>query len=100
METEQECCVATDHAYERAKKRLGWKPKVLDRMMKKAFEKGVTHSETKGGLNKYIAKLWFRNKNANNIRIYGENVFLFCGKTLVTIYRLENKLIKHLKYCR
>jgi hypothetical protein len=90
----------TQHAYERAKERLGWNAKVLDRMITRAFTDGVKHSGTKGTLKKYVTKLWGRNKNANNIRIYGENVYLFCGETLVSIYQLENKLIKHLQYCK
>ena len=32
---------ATHHAYKRAKERIGWKPKVLDKMMKKAYKDGI-----------------------------------------------------------
>ena len=92
--------IATDHAYEKAKERLGWKHNVLNKMMEKAFNEGIKHSDTKGTLNRYITKLWFKYKTANNIRIYGENVYFFCGKKLITIYRLEQKIIKHLKYCK
>lgn len=94
------CCIATEHAYEKAKERLGWKRKVLDKMMVKAFDEGIKHSDTKGSLNKYITKLWFKYRTANNIRIYGENVYFFCGETLITLYRLDNKMIKHLQYYR
>ncbi len=88
---------ATNHAYKRAKERLKWKPKVLDRMMVIAFNKGIKHSDTKGNLNKYITNLWSNNKSCNNIRIYGENVYFFCKKKMITIYRLNNKIIKHIK---
>ena len=91
---------ATDHAYKRAKERLRWKPKVLDKMMCKAFNEGVCHNQTKGSLNKYITKVWFRNRICNNIRIYGENLYLFKNRTLITIYKLDNKMIKHLKYVK
>lgn len=93
-------CIATTHAYDRAKERLGWKSSVLDKMMLRAFENGVEHKDTKGTLNKYITKLWFEHKKANNVRIYGENIFFFHGNVLITLYRLETKLIKYLKYCK
>lgn len=94
------CCIATEHAYEKAKERLEWKPKVLDKMMQKAFDEGIQHKDTKGSLKKYITKLWFKHQTANNIRIYGENVYLFYGQTLITLYRIDNKMKKHLQYCR
>ena len=36
-------------------------------MAQKAFDNGITHSQTKGRLNKWVTGLYFRNKNANNI---------------------------------
>lgn len=90
----------TDHAYERAKERLGWKREVMDKMASKALNLGIKHKDTKGSLNKYITKLWFEYKSCNNVRIYGENIYFFSGNTLITLYRLDHKLIKHLKYCR
>lgn len=105
--TEQPCtidsvngCIITEHAYEKAKERLNWKAKVLDKMAQKAFDEGIQHKDTKGTLRKYITKLWFRHKHCNNIRIYGENIYFFCDQRLITLYRLDTKLLKHLKYCR
>lgn len=103
MENEKEelaACSITDHAYKKAKERLSWKSKVLDKMAQKAFDEGIHHKDTKGTLNKYITKLWFRYKSCNNVRIYGENIYFFCGQKLITLYRLDRKLIKHLKYCK
>lgn len=40
----------TEHAYERAKERLKWKSKVLDKMAEKAFLEGIKHKDTKGSL--------------------------------------------------
>jgi len=92
--------IVTEHAYEKAKERMNWKPKVLDKMMQKAFYKGIQHKDTKGTLKKHITKLWHRYKFCNNVRIYGENIYFFSNKRLITLYRLNNKLIKHLKYCK
>ena len=94
------CCIATEHAYVKAKERMKWKPKVLDKMKQKAFNEGIQHKDTKGTLKKYITKIWFRYKFCNNIRIYGENIYFFCYQKLITLYRLNSKLLKHLQYCR
>ena len=93
-------CKATKHAYERAKQRFGWRAATLDRMMIKAFDEGMRHGELKGALNKYVNNLWISHKAANNIRIYGQNVYFFKGKLLITLYRINNKLVKYLKNCK
>lgn len=103
METNEELeplLYITEHAYDRAKERLGWKHSVLDKMAEKALKQGVNHSEAKGTLKKYITKLWFEHKFCNNVKIYGEDIFFFSNNKLITLYRLDNKLIKHLKYIK
>lgn len=90
-------CIATEHAYYRAKERFGWNHKVLDKMMGKAFNEGIAHGDTKGTLNRYVTKLWFSHKFCNNIRIYGEVIFFFAKNELITLYQIEPKLRKHLK---
>lgn len=98
--TKSEKCIATDHAYTRAKERLGWKKRVLEKMMRKAFDQGVKHSQTKGRLRKYLNQLWLDYRTCNNVRIYGENIFFFKNNLLITVYRLDNRYIKHLTYLR
>lgn len=87
----------TEHAYERAKERLRWKPCALDKMAILAFDNGIKHSDTKGTLNKYITRIWFKYKTANNIRIYGENIFFFKNSTLITLYQLPNDMKRLIK---
>lgn len=66
-------------------------------MAQKAFDNGITHSQTKGRLNKWITSLYFRNKNANNIRLYGDKAYIFAGKTLVTVIQIPTDLTKNMK---
>lgn len=89
--------IITRHAYKRAKERLRWKKSVLRRMAQVAFEEGFTHAETKGQLRGFLDKVWLNYKVCNNIRIYGEHVYIFADNRLVTIYRVQTKLIKHVK---
>lgn len=67
------------------KERCGLNKKAAERMAKKAFYEGITHAQTKGTLNKWITSLYFKNKKANNIRIYGDFAYIFYEETLVTV---------------
>lgn len=80
----------TEHGEERVRKRCGVPKKAVRKMVTRAFEYGLTHSETTGKLNKYITSLYFKNTNADNIRIYGDKVFIFSGTTLITVLNLPN----------
>ena len=66
-------------------------------MAQKAFDNGITHSQTKGRLNKWVTSLYFRNKNANNIRLYGDKAYIFAGKTLDTVIQIPTDRTKNRK---
>ncbi|MDE7424384.1 MAG: hypothetical protein K2N51_11980 [Lachnospiraceae bacterium] len=85
------------HAKKRLKERCGFNKKSQDRMAQKAFKDGITHSQTKGKLNKWITSLYFKNKKANNIRIYGDKAYIFCNEILVTVIQVPADLRKNLK---
>jgi|SRR5579859_1617971 len=87
----------TEHAYERADERLSLRRESFYRLAVKAFEQGIQHSDAKGRLKKYIDGLWFKYKKANNVRIYGENVFFFKGETLITVYQIPHELKVYIK---
>lgn len=87
----------SNHAKQRMKERCGLQKKSQDRMAQKALADGITHAQTKGRLNKLITKLYFKNQNVNNMRLYGEMIYLFAGETLVTVMQIPNGLRKDLK---
>lgn len=66
-------------------------------MAQRAYSEGICHSQTKGNLNKWVTSLFFKNTNANNIRLYGDKAFIFCGELLVTIIQIPPNLTKDLK---
>lgn len=86
----------TNHAKDRLKERAGIS-KSNDRILELALTRGISHSETKGKLNKYLTKLYFYNETANNIKVYQEKVFIFDDKVLITVLNLPNELKKYLK---
>lgn len=84
----------TDHARKRMKERCGFKKGTQDKMAEKAFVMGIQHSQTKGRLNKWITSLYFNNKRANNIRIYGDYAYIFCNNSLITVFAIPIDLRK------
>jgi hypothetical protein len=87
----------TYHAYKRAKERYQWNAKTVDKMAERAYFNGSKHSQAKGTLKKYIDKLWHQNRNVNNIRIYGQDIYFFAGNLLITLYQLPNSIKKYAK---
>lgn len=87
----------TKHADTRLKERCGFNKKAREKMAKRAFDEGIAHNETKGRLNKWVTSLYFKNQNANNIRLYGDKAYIFCDQTLVTVLQIPQSLMKDLK---
>ena len=76
----------TRHAKQRTKERVGIPKRAAVKNANRALEKGIKHSETSGGLHRYVAALYWREQTANNIRIYGEYVYIFHDSTLITVF--------------
>lgn len=89
--------IITKHAEERLKERIGLGKKALQRAAEAAYEKGVKHSETTGNLNKWVTSLYFRNPEANNIRLYNDKAWIFAGQKLITVIQVPASLKKSLK---
>ena len=87
----------SNHAKERMKERCGFNKKSCDRMASKAFKEGISHKQTKGRLNKWVTSLYFKNKSANNIRLYGDKAYIFCDSVLVTVIQIPIGLMKDFK---
>jgi len=88
----------TKHAFERGKERLGFNKKALERITNKAFQEGISHKDTKGKLHRYLTKLYFKDKfRAENIRIYGDAIFIIQKKRLITIYNLPKEFRNTIK---
>lgn len=89
----------TQHGKARVRKRCGLPSKSVSRMVQEALDKGLKHSETTGRLNRYITALYFKNQKANNIRIYGDKVYIFSNETLITVLNLPNQYKKLAEKC-
>lgn len=87
----------TYHAYERGKERMGLGDRAIQRMAERAFEKGISVSETTGRFRRYLERLYDSHGNGNNLRVYGEKIFVFQNETLITILHLPNDYKKAAK---
>lgn len=85
------------HAEERLKERCGFNKKACERMAQKAFDEGIRHSQTKSRLHKWVTSVYFQNIKANNIRLYGDKAYIFCGDTLVTVLQIPLDLVRDMK---
>jgi hypothetical protein len=81
----------TVHARGRAKERLGLSTAAIERMAEIALEHGIRHGDTSGGFRRYLDRLYLDYGNANNTRIYGEVVFLFRDRRLITVLHLPHE---------
>jgi hypothetical protein len=78
------------HARERMDERAGLSASASVRLAGKALADGLHHNELAGSLKRYIDGMFLRHCAANNIRLYGEYVYLFGGETLITVIHLPN----------
>jgi len=84
----------TTHAGKRIRERFGGGKKASQTVADRALSKGLGHDELTGKLKRYIDSLWFRNRTANNIKVYSEKVFIFNGNVLITVISLPTGLKK------
>lgn len=86
----------TKHGAKRMKKRLGITKQAAEKNAAMALEHGLSHSECKGDLKRYIDSLYFRNGSGSKYRIYNHHVYCFTFRTdkLITAMDLPPKLHK------
>lgn len=79
----------SDHAFLRLKERNGWNKKCSLRMVKKVCDDGTPADEIKGYLSGWLRKQ--KNKGGNRYIVYGNSLFIFDGKVLMTAITLPCK---------
>lgn len=83
----------TTHAKKRLKERCGINKQSALRMAEKAFKEGISFNNAGELLQKYISSIYLRhNKMCNNLRIYGNTVYVFDNRTLITVYPIPENI--------
>jgi len=80
----------SNHARKRLKERCGLGKSSHDRVAEMAMRDGLHHKECTGRLKKYVDYLFLAYKKGNNIRLYGDNVYIFHNSTLITVMKIPN----------
>ena len=85
---------ATRHAQLRARQRIGWHHRSLERMLERIFYAGLAADECDDVLHDYLGSR--QSEAAVLPRIYGEHLFLFNRAegneiVLLTVYRLPSE---------
>lgn len=81
----------TRHADKRMRKRIGINRSAVERMARKAMTEGYTRYDFHGSLRRYLDALYHYNNSANNIRVWGEKVWIFSDSTLITVLDLPQR---------
>lgn len=81
----------TRHGAARIKERCGIRRKAMQRLADTAFNRGLCMREFSGSFRRYLEGIYLTQCTANNLRVYGEKVWLFADTTLVTIWHLPNE---------
>lgn len=84
----------TKHAAKRTKQRVGVKKKVAEANAQKALALGLSQSEAKGDLARYMGKVYLRSGVPNKIRAYQHKLYLFKGNVLITVLNIPPQLCK------
>lgn len=82
----------TNHAEDRLRERAGFNRKAAARMAQRALSRGLKHRDAVGRLRSYLDGLFLAHGTANNMRVYGEFVYLFKADTLITVLSLPREL--------
>ena len=85
----------TEHAQERARERFSMSEKSLARIAERAWYMGLSRRQSKGRLRRYFDDCWESYETADNIRLYGQYVFIFSGQVLLTLWHLPVAYRKH-----
>ncbi len=79
--------IATAHACQRARQRLRWHARTLDRMLARVFYFGASAADCASPLRRYLDELPHE-PGQNIVRVYGQLVFIFAFDEAATTARL------------
>lgn len=84
----------TAHAKKRLKERCGINKNSAARMAERAFTEGISFDNAGELLQKYISSVYLKHdKMCNNLRIYGNTVYVFDNRTLITVYSIPQNIL-------
>lgn len=89
--------MVTRHAKKRMRKRDGINSRAAERKARIAYEKGYSIAQTKGKLRKWMTRKYNSRKTADNLRVYGDKLYVFKEDTLITVLQIPQTITANLK---
>ncbi len=89
----------SEHAFQRAKERLGWNKKTMIRMMKKVYDEGIADKDVKGALAPWIKSRMARYDSGERSILYGNMLFVLSRNMVVTVVNVPTKTRVENKIC-
>lgn len=80
----------TENSKDVLKDRVGLPVSAKEKLAQTAFDEGLQHKECVGKLHKYVSYLYNRCKRGNQIRLYGNHVYMFHNGRLITVFTIDN----------
>ena len=81
----------TRHGEARLRERMGVPKKAVARLAERALAEGKTHGEFAGAIKRYLDGVFLEYRNATNMRVYAQHLFIFAGEKLITAWLLPSK---------
>ena len=87
----------TNHGKKRMYQRAGITKGSADKMAKKILQNGFTHAETRGSLNHFLYRKWKDHHFANNMRVYGNQLYIFRNESLIAVLMIPEPIMQDMK---
>lgn len=84
--------IVSEHAYQRAKQRLGLKGKAVQRRVERAWHEGVAQWEADGTLAAWMNAKMRRHPHVSGVRIYNGFAYFFADTTCTTIIAMPKTI--------
>lgn len=85
--------ILTNHGRKRLKERLGFPKSACDKMAQLAYDNGFKRDDARGKARRYLSKLLIQGE-ANDLRVYGEFIYVFYDNRLITVLNLPKEMRK------
>jgi len=82
--------IVTRHAADRMRERGGLNRKSIQRIGNQVYFNGYPIERTKGRLRKWMYKISKSNPSAQNLRIYGDKLYIFSNDVLITVFKIAS----------
>ncbi|WP_157974622.1 hypothetical protein [Lewinella sp. IMCC34183] len=93
-------CQVTHHAILRGRERMRLNKRALTRMVDTVYNSGISIRQARGTLKSYLQSKLRKDGSNNEVRVYGEYIYIFNERQLLTLYRLPNRYMKYLVLSR